>query len=632
MDPQSNTMWAAVGSSTKLMSAPESGDDKSAKIEKLEVPKERALQILRGDLGGSMTNRDPTLTEVYKEVELRPDKQREEPGPSLPLSSSDTRDDGPPLPMPRFSQELLDMVIDFISDRRDLLACCQANSVLVPRSRSHLYRRIRLRPLTRIDNYERTYTSEGLLPYVREVEILGCLTPNAYPGDDANSGLNDEGDPDHKWIDAVVPLLTRLDSSQIEWVDMRDLSWGDISRDTRGFLLTHFKQVRRLTLSAIDFWNSNQMFRTLNAFPSIHGLSMENLSWHRANHARKQLEHIADLHLRYLHIGQTEFARYGPFIKWLLGRREVVVVDDAFIVWEDTEIMSLIMLLRRLASSLKSLIYQQCMVMPGSEVVEARLQAAAAAAAIPAPVAVVQTQGPPTATAPDVPNNDAVAGQDAPQPMGVDNEPQDAVNGDHQVDIPIELDDSDDEGDGGGEGDANDNGDDVDDGAQTSGPPIEMDDDEPEEESLVEESVAENLTFPREKDALRDGMDLLNAMPIEGSRVERLNARIAWSSLAIFGIKLMSQMFTASTKAFGLLLVLPPMAQWDGIDWLSIDSVLDDVAQRASKDATLELSFLGAFTQREEDLPSIRAYLTTRLPLLVARRRWTARYDRNHLE
>lgn len=554
------------------------------------------------------------------------------PDSAATVQTDDLRPDGPH-DVPQLSQELLDMIIDLILDRLVLLSCCLASSVFLHRCRMHLYRRLRLKPLTNINSFKKAYTPGGLLPYVREVEILGCLTPNAYPGNDANSGLNDEGDPDHRWMDAIVPFLETVDPAVIEWLDLRDLSWGDVSQATRVFLLTHFKGAQRLTLSAIDFWNSNQMFRTLNAFPNINGLSMENLSWHRANHARKQLEGSADLHLRYLHIGQTEFARYGPFVKWLLGQRDVVTVDKAFIVWEDTDIMSLITLLRRLAPSLKNLIYQQCMVMPGSEVVEARLEAAAAAAAAqaPAPAAqLVQLLAQPPVPAPVV-NVQATLAQDAqaPQPMEVEDEPQQAVVDDAddaaEADAPMDVDANDDEG-----GD-DDNDNDADEGAHTTGPPIELVDDVEEDESVIEESVAENLRFPREKDALRDGMDLLNAMPIEGSSVEHLNARIAWSSLAVFGIKSVSQMFTGNTKSFSLLLVLPPMTQWERIDWLSIDSLLDDVAQRASKDAVLELSFLGAFTRREEDLPNIRAFLTVKLPLLLARKRWIPRYDRSSL-
>ena len=264
------------------------------------------------------------------------------------------------------------MIIDFIPDRRDLGTCCLASRFLLSRSRSHLHRRLRLKPRTDLPRCEDIYSKEWPRGYVKEVEILGCLTPNAYAGDDANSGLNDDGEPDHRWIDKAVPLLRILPSKQIECLDLRDLSWGDISPGTRHFLLTHFIWARRLTLSAIDFWNSNQMFRTLSAFPHIRGLSMENLSWHRANHARSQLENTTDMRLQYLHVGQTEFARYGPFVKWFLGKRENVTVDEAFVVWEDTEVLSLIILLRRLVLSLKSLVYQQCMVMPGCKCSQSR--------------------------------------------------------------------------------------------------------------------------------------------------------------------------------------------------------------------------------------------------------------------
>ncbi|KAH9930217.1 uncharacterized protein B0H18DRAFT_1116915 [Fomitopsis serialis] len=595
-------------------------------------------------MSGSQSERKKII--IRKEPELQlvqedPKSAAEEqmPGPTnrnpdsaATVQTDDLRPDGPPVP--QLSQELRDIIIDSIPDRQDLLACCLASWAFLHRCRMHLYRRLRLKPLTNLDSFKKAYTPGCLLPYVREVEILGCLTPDAYPGDDANSGLNDEGEPDHRWMDAIVPFLTTVDPALIEWLDLRDLSWGDIAPATRVFLLTHFMGARRLTLSAIDFWNSNQMFRTLNAFPNIDGLSMETLSWHRANHARKQLECTANLHLRYLHIGQTEFARYGPFVQWLFGRRDVVTVDKAFIVWEDTEITSLITLLRRLAPSLKSLIYQQCMVMPGSEVVQARLEAAAAAAAAqaPAPAAQAQVQVQPAAPVPAV-NVQATPPQDAqaPQPMEVENEPQQAPvdNDDDAAEAgdPMDVDAGDDEGDD----DENDDDDDAEEGGHTTGPPIELVDDEREEEAVIEEFITENLRFPRERDALQYGMDLLRALPIEGSSVERLNARIAWSSLAVFGIMLVSQMFTVDTRSFSLLLVLPPMTQWERIDWISIDSLLDDVAQRAAKDAVLELSFLGAFTRREEDLPRIRAILTVKLPLLLARKRWTPRYDRSSL-
>ena len=271
-----------------------------------------------------------------------------------------------------------------------------------------------------------------------------------------------------------------------------------------------------------------------------------------------------------------------------------------------------------------------------AEVVDARLAAAATVAPL-VPTAgppALPPQDPPIAPAPPAPGVVEVGGgpahqgaaNEADEVVEVGGEPahQGAANEADQVVDAVEA-ESDEEG---GE-DVNDE--DGDGTAQASGPPIEMADDEPEDARLIEESVAENLYFPREKDALREGMEILHAIPIEDSMVERLSARIAWSSLAIFGIKLMSQVFTAHCKRFTLLIVLPPLAQWDRIDWLSIDSILDDAAQRASKDAKLELSFLGAFMRREDELPSIYASLIARLPLLVARKRWAADYDKHAL-
>ncbi|KAI0923508.1 hypothetical protein AcV5_009030 [Taiwanofungus camphoratus] len=521
-----------------------------------------------------------------------------------------TRPMADPTRPPELSQELYDMIVDMVAEGRDtkadLQACMLTSRSWLHRSRTHLFRRIRLKPRSDIVHFLEIYTDDKLLPYVREVTICGCLTPFAYQGRDADSGLGVDGQPDHTWISGAMPLLERFNN--IEVLVLLDLSWGDIASETRRFLLSHFRSATQLTISAVDFWNSNQMLRTLQAFPRLAGLSMERLSWHRANHTRRQLAGKEPLVLKYLHLGETEFARYGPFVQWLLGERDIVAVDDAVIVWEDTEVKSLVDLLRRIAPSLRELMYQQSMVLPGSDVVEARLAAHAAQAAHAAHAApgtvhngqiVADLNGVNAAPNHDV-NNNIVN-----EPGGGIGQGMVIAHGEAQDDNMEEENDDDNVSDD----DDDDDDDDEDmEAYRMPGPSIELDDDELEDQGQIETYVNENLTFLREDQGSAEGMALLDHAPIENSRVRVLRARIVWSPLGLFGVRLMCQMVSVDTRVFLLSLLFPSRQHWYSVSWAPIDSLLGELPphNHRLRDTLFEVRVQGYFKVTVAEAASLR--------------------------
>lgn len=523
--------------------------------------------------------------------------------------------------LPNLSQEIYDSFIDMLNSsgptaRADLQACALTCRAWLHRSRSILYRRIRLKPLTNIEHFSEIYTPERLLPYVREVAISGCLMPHTYHGRDADSGLGLGGQPDHAWITVIVPLLARF--SNIEWLVLNDLSWGYIETSTRHFLLTHFSSAPRVTLSAIDFWNSNQLFRTLQSFPRLAGLSLESISWHKANHSMRQLTRPEPLTLRYLHLGHTEFARYGPFVRWMIGNRDTVTVDEALITWEDTEIRSLVDLMRTIAPSLKLLVYQQSATLPGSDVVQARFATMNTQAAMPGAAIqpAVHNGGQAAALAPI--HDDHIGQGELPHVVAPANILDDHAFGGFHVHLGVQ------------DHDFGFDDDDDDDDDSDSSPPLELDDDEPEDPEVIEKNDEENTDFVREDEANQRGLELLRLAPIERSAIARILARIVWSTMAPFGIKLVCQLLSTRTKLFSLTLLFPAAHLWHTADWGTIDAMLDDATPRAPS-GTLFVLALQSNTQVNISWEDLRKVMAAKLPRLFERRVWGVRFGKTVL-
>ncbi|PCH36406.1 hypothetical protein WOLCODRAFT_140400 [Wolfiporia cocos MD-104 SS10] len=558
---------------------------------------------------------------------------------------------------PELSQEVCDLIIEYLvsspSAREDLKSCSLTCRRWVYRSRLLLYRRIRLKPTTNIDEFLAVYTEDKLLPYVSEVMILGYLSPCSFQHNESESGLDQDGRPDHSWMDKHILLLQRF--TKVDLLHLHDLSWGDISANMRHFLLDHFRDVTRLTLTSVDFWNANQLFITLQSFARLKGLSMEHLSWHRANYTRNQLTQTNPLALQYLYLGETEFARYGPFVQWLFGNRSVMTVDHAVIVWEDTEIASLINLMRGLAPNLRTLVYCQHMVLPGSEVVEARLAAQNATDdEVDMAIMLAPTYSLPT----DIPTEDAphqVAHQfataanhaehrdTADAGVGTDNSDRGNAfdtnfQAEHVASVNAEYlqgegdalgDDAEDTHNYGLADEDHDEMDgDRDDNDSSDEPPVpvEMGDDEYEDPEIIEKFVTENGVFLPEVEANARGIALLEEKPIEGSRIVKLHARVVWSTTALFGIKLITQMVTQHTEDFQLYLTMPSKCQWSSADWPAVDALLDQVSKCAAPGAKLGFCVHGGPLLGNKDATELHDLLMSSMPLVRGRKVWSLKY------
>lgn len=85
--------------------------------------------------------------------------------------------------LPNLSQEIYDSFIDMLNSsgpmaRADLQACALTCRAWLHRSRSILYRRIRLKPLTNIERFSEIYTPERLLPLTRGGNIWMLDAPH----------------------------------------------------------------------------------------------------------------------------------------------------------------------------------------------------------------------------------------------------------------------------------------------------------------------------------------------------------------------------------------------------------------------------------------------------------------------
>ncbi|CCM06189.1 uncharacterized protein FIBRA_08431 [Fibroporia radiculosa] len=538
-----------------------------------------------------------------------------------------------PPPPPHLSQELYDMFIDALAvpagpiSRADLLACCLVCRSWVHRARTHLYRQIRLRPLTNLEQYDEIYTKNCLLPYVRQVAIIGCLLRHVYTPDDAGSGLDDDEHPDHSWLDPAAAFLARFQN--IELLHLYDLSWGDIKKETRDFFLTHFPDVTMLQLSSVDFWNANQLFRTLESFKHLLALSTDHISWHRANYTRRQMSQTDSMRLRRLMLGQTEAARYGPMITWLLGNRETFTVDEALISWEDTEIKSLVRLLRRIAPTLSCLVYQQSMQLPGSENAEARVATANALLGNPLPIVHAAAANPPAPIAPQV--NQVPGTFNAGQINIIEGFNAGLIGFLVAADANDGNEGTDDEEVG--DQDNEDDDDNLSDDHVRPSTPIELEDDEPEAEDVIAGFIEEDGNFVAEGEAMRLGLEHLDEAPITESSIKILQARVFCTTMALFGVKLMCQLVSPDTKNFTLVLILPsgwsgPVLRWSNLssvlDWAAVNNMLAVAAGRVTSGTVLDLVFHGAVGRPLADANSVslKSALREYLPAVFASGQW----------
>ncbi|EED84487.1 predicted protein [Postia placenta Mad-698-R] len=448
-----------------------------------------------------------------------------------------------------------------------------------------------LQPRTDVKCFSEIFTPERLLPYVRELSVLGCLSPEACGAEGHGSGNNTEGKPDHEWITALVPSLSRF--NQIDKLSLHNLSWGDIAVSTRHFILTHFAAVQHLVLSMINFWNSNQLFRTLNSFPQVTRLLLDNTMWHLANHSLQQVVRKEPLKLQCLRFGPFLAGHYGLLIRWLIEERDTVNVDEAEINWGDTDIRSLVDLMRAIAPSLKVLKYQQQFESVGSDHWVFRVYGNEET---------------------DDSDDDQASVPDADDPNDWYGIQASDSGGDEDAG---EFDDrgatkfNEQNGSEGPEEDV------ADDANNHNAPSKSLDDDEPTDPRAVWQSSVEVFPCIHEEEANRIGSQLLEEVPIQDSALAIIQGRIVWSTLGTFGIKLLSQLLSPHTRRFTLSLALRKDVRWgqDQADWGTIDALLDSLAP-AHNGCLFDLNIKG----------HLRIAISHKLPRLHERKVWIIRY------
>ncbi|OCH88424.1 hypothetical protein OBBRIDRAFT_89192 [Obba rivulosa] len=177
-----------------------------------------------------------------------------------------------------------------------------------------------------------------------QVQYLQVSGTSSCPADE---------DVDESWMEPFPAFLERFKG--VRHLHLYDLSWGDVPENMRTFLLTEFKQITTLFVNAVDFWNSNQLLRVLNAFPNLSELFLEGFSFHIHNHTKAQVSSPSLLLLRKLHVGQ--YAWDPVLLQWILGQRTTISIGQFALVWGWPDMDTPIDVIRKLAPYVQELVY-----------------------------------------------------------------------------------------------------------------------------------------------------------------------------------------------------------------------------------------------------------------------------------
>ncbi|OCH85885.1 hypothetical protein OBBRIDRAFT_838603 [Obba rivulosa] len=241
--------------------------------------------------------------------------------------------------------------------REDLFACMLACKRFVPRARAHLYKQLELNPGRSASKCEAVYDPSRVGLYVSEVLIRD---EEDRSGDSTEDDMDvDMGNASVHWLTHLVPMLRGLDN--VKTMYWHNLKWCDLGRDTRAFLLEHFSpKVTKFLLSSVDFFNSNQAFRVLQAFHNVADLSLCDLRWEYPNHTRAQISDSKPLNLDHIQIFDEAVSKgIRPWtvtiLQWLLSARSLLRVREASFTWAHPYALPLFLLLWRLLPALESL-------------------------------------------------------------------------------------------------------------------------------------------------------------------------------------------------------------------------------------------------------------------------------------
>ncbi len=260
-----------------------------------------------------------------------------------------------PLPTP------YDLVVRFLAKRgqAELLSTLALVSHEWCRAvRKLRFHRLHLKPGLNFSLLNEVFRPDTVLPFLRHLHLNGCLS----------SGPREARDPEHRWLVPLVPLFMWICAcAPVDYLFLQSLSWGNVPAEARAALLI-LPKVRALGIHDVDFWNSNQLLRVLNAHaPRLQFLCVYHASFWAYNHVPSQLARTDPLLLTELVLG----CAYTPLImEWLLGggQREVLAIEELTVASRDVyrDDARLARVVKKAGPWLKRFSYHEWGMRPGS--------------------------------------------------------------------------------------------------------------------------------------------------------------------------------------------------------------------------------------------------------------------------
>ncbi|GBE88700.1 hypothetical protein SCP_1401050 [Sparassis crispa] len=156
------------------------------------------------------------------------------------------------------------------------------------------------------------------------------------------------------WTKDLADFLPRF--NYVRDVTIQNIVWGIVARPTREVFLNHFSMIGRLELTHVDFWNTHQFLRVLDAFPRVQWLCVTDISFQWVNHTQRQVSGTVPRAFHHLHY---QGKGLSIFVDWLLGDGRDVFIEELIIRSNYPDLEDLVKLFTRLAPHLASFAFEQ---------------------------------------------------------------------------------------------------------------------------------------------------------------------------------------------------------------------------------------------------------------------------------
>ncbi|KAI0748638.1 hypothetical protein C8Q80DRAFT_1172914 [Daedaleopsis nitida] len=166
--------------------------------------------------------------------------------------------------------ELCDQTIDHLWDDLEALrACSLACKDWLPSSRFHLFRNVRLRHADDMTRFRALLTSNPTIAHCVRKLSLSADYDGATPDGTARE--------DDAWVNGAAELFPLLD--QVTTLALARVRWHALNEETRRAFAGVSKSVRQLFLFEVSFDASRDVIAFLSAFPALHELYFQAVSW-----------------------------------------------------------------------------------------------------------------------------------------------------------------------------------------------------------------------------------------------------------------------------------------------------------------------------------------------------------------